>query len=150
MPITAAACWESAWCWRWASSMACWICTFGSAYSSTFEENSAIKYFHALVNGFAMTSVLSHPLAAPMAAAGLPSLQVLDAASTYGGEFRGNSGIPRIPTPTRPGLTRPALAPGRAAALVTVRPIHPLHGPRMASRASVAGDVADDQSSHRD
>src|SRR6478736_3900536 len=34
--------------------MACWICTFGSAYSSTLDEKSAIRYFHALVNGFAM------------------------------------------------------------------------------------------------
>src|SRR3954471_17891104 len=54
--MTAAACWESAACWRWASSMACWICTFGSAYSSTFDENSAIRYFQALLNGFAMVN----------------------------------------------------------------------------------------------
>src|SRR5690606_41773251 len=47
LPITAAACWDSAWCCRWASSMACWICTFGSAYSSTLDENSAIRYFQA-------------------------------------------------------------------------------------------------------
>src|SRR5688572_7651247 len=52
--MTWAACWVSAWCWRWASSMACWICTFGSAYSSTFELNSAMRYFHALTNGLAM------------------------------------------------------------------------------------------------
>ena len=56
LPITCAACWVSAWCCRWASSMACWICTFGSAYSSTLELNSAIRYFHALANGLAMTS----------------------------------------------------------------------------------------------
>src|SRR6476661_8222830 len=36
--------------------MACWICTFGSAYSSTLELNSAIRYFHALTNGLAMSS----------------------------------------------------------------------------------------------
>src|SRR6476661_5476565 len=36
--------------------MACWICTLGSAYSSTFDENSAIRYFQAFVNGLAMTS----------------------------------------------------------------------------------------------
>src|SRR5215218_4530485 len=36
--------------------MACWICTFGSAYSSTFDENNAIMYFQAFVNGLAMTS----------------------------------------------------------------------------------------------
>src|SRR6188472_2909484 len=36
--------------------MACWICTLGSAYSSTFDENSAIMYFQAFVNGLAMTS----------------------------------------------------------------------------------------------
>src|SRR3954464_4179219 len=34
--------------------MACWICTFGSAYSSTLELNSAIRYFHALTNGLAI------------------------------------------------------------------------------------------------
>src|SRR4051794_34667449 len=34
--------------------MACWICTFGSAYSSIFELNSAAMYFHALTNGLAM------------------------------------------------------------------------------------------------
>src|SRR6478672_4107518 len=36
--------------------MACWICTFGSAYSSTLELNSAMRYFHALTNGLAMSS----------------------------------------------------------------------------------------------
>src|SRR5690606_20635878 len=36
--------------------MACWICTFGSAYSSTLELNSAIRYFQALTNGLAMGS----------------------------------------------------------------------------------------------
>ena len=56
LPITAAACWTSAWCCRCASSIACWICTFGSAYSSIFAPNSAIRYFQPLTNGFAMLS----------------------------------------------------------------------------------------------
>jgi hypothetical protein len=58
LPITAAACWESAWCWRCASSMACWICTLGSAYSSTFDENNAIRYFQAFVKPLAICSAL--------------------------------------------------------------------------------------------
>src|SRR2546429_296673 len=53
-PITAAACWTSAWCCRWASSIACWICTFGSAYSSILAPNSAIRYRQPLTNGFAI------------------------------------------------------------------------------------------------
>ena len=43
LPITAAACCTRAWCWRCASSIACWICTFGSAYSSIFAPKSAIR-----------------------------------------------------------------------------------------------------------
>ena len=102
-----------AWCWRWASSMACWICTFGSAYSSTFEENSAIKYFQALVNGFAMTSVLSHPLAAD---GGRWSSIVAGAGRGFHLRSVSSGGIPASPGSRPrpvPGLARPALAPGR-------------------------------------
>src|SRR5919206_5262838 len=53
--MTAAACWDNAWCWRCASSMACWICTLGSAYSSIFDENAAMRYFQAFVNGLAIS-----------------------------------------------------------------------------------------------
>src|SRR5690606_32119896 len=56
LPMTEAACWESAWCWRCASSMACWICTLGSACSSTFDENDAIRYFQNFENGLAISS----------------------------------------------------------------------------------------------
>ena len=55
LPITAAACWDSAWCCRCASSMACWICTFGSACSSIFDENDAIRYFQNFTNGLAIS-----------------------------------------------------------------------------------------------
>ena len=35
---------DQAWCWRCASSIACWICTFGSACSSILAPNEAIRY----------------------------------------------------------------------------------------------------------
>src|SRR5882757_11031370 len=35
--------------------MACWICTLGSAYSSTFDENNAPRYFQAFANPFAIS-----------------------------------------------------------------------------------------------
>jgi hypothetical protein len=54
LPMTAAACCTRAWCWRCASSIACWICTFGSAYSSILAPNSAIRYLQPLTNGFAI------------------------------------------------------------------------------------------------
>ncbi|SLI00548.1 Uncharacterised protein [Mycobacteroides abscessus subsp. abscessus] len=54
LPMTDAACCERAWCWRWASSIACWICTFGSACSSILESKRAIRYFQALTNGLAI------------------------------------------------------------------------------------------------
>src|SRR5690349_9330813 len=38
--------------------MACWICTLGSAYSSTFDENNAIRYFQAFVKPLAICSAL--------------------------------------------------------------------------------------------
>src|SRR5438270_10476494 len=36
--------------------MACWICTFGSACSSIFDENAAIMYFQNFTNGLAISS----------------------------------------------------------------------------------------------
>src|SRR5687767_3544298 len=48
--------------------MACWICTFGSAYSSTLDENSAIMYFQAFTNGLAICPYLRMPRCSPRSA----------------------------------------------------------------------------------
>src|SRR3954452_9579880 len=74
--MTAAACCTSAWCVRCASSTACWICTFGSAYSSIFAPNSAIRYLKPLVKGFA---IVRCPLSPPVVCAARTGTRALPA-----------------------------------------------------------------------
>src|SRR3954447_19735138 len=57
--------------------MACWIWTFGSAFSSIFEENAARKYRQALTKGLAICSRPTRDVDTAQAATAAPGLTTI-------------------------------------------------------------------------